>query len=114
VKALGNNARGVMVTQVFPDERLTDLPLVREASRLARKSAISLTPAMLEGYTAAKVAVEALRRCAGTCSRADLVRSLDTLNIDLGGMKLAYSPTHHSGLEFTDLSIIDDDGNFLR
>jgi branched-chain amino acid transport system substrate-binding protein len=114
VKALGNNARGVMVTQVFPDERLADLPLVREASRMARRSAIALTPAMLEGYTAAKVAVEALRRCAGTCSRADLVRSLDTLDIDLGGMKLAYSPTSHSGLDFTDLSIIDGNGNFLR
>jgi ABC-type branched-subunit amino acid transport system substrate-binding protein len=114
VKALGNNARGVMVTQVFPDERLGDMPLTREAARLARRADMTLTPAMMEGFAAAKVTVEALKRCPGTCTRADLVRSLDTLNIDLGGMKLAYSPTHHSGLEFTDLSIIDRNGAFRR
>jgi ABC-type branched-subunit amino acid transport system substrate-binding protein len=114
VKALGVHARGVMVTQVFPDERLGDMPLTREAARLARKAGTALTPAMLEGYAAAKVTVEALRRCAGACSRADLVRSLDTLKMDLGGLKLAYSPTHHTGLDFTDLSIIDRNGAFRR
>lgn len=114
VKALGANAAGVMVTQVFPSEQRADIPLTSEASRLARKANTALTPAMIEGFAAAKVTVEALRRCAGACSRADLVRSLDTLDIDLGGMKLAYSPTHHTGLDFTDLSIIDRGGAFRR
>lgn len=114
VKALGAHAPGVMVTQVFPNEQLADIPLTREASELARKANTSLTPAMLEGYAAAKVTVEALRRCAGTCARADLVKSLDTLDVDLGGMKIAYSPTHHTGLDFTDLSIIDRSGAFRR
>ena len=114
VKALGANAPGVMVTQVFPDERRADIPLTSEASRLARKANTPLTPAMMEGFAAAKVTVEALRRCAGACSRADLVRSLDTLDIDLGGMKLAFSPTHHTGLDFTDLSIVDRTGAFRR
>ena len=114
VKALGTHARGVMVTQVFPNEQLANIPLTQEASLLARKANTTLTPAMMEGFAAAKVTVEALRRCAGACSRADLVRSLDTLDIDLGGMKLAYSPTHHTGLDFTDLSIIDPNGVFRR
>ena len=114
VKALGDHARGVMVTQVFPDEQRADIPLTSEASHLARKANTPLTPAMMEGFAAAKVTVEALKRCAGACSRADLVRSLDNLNIDLGGMKLAYSPTHHTGLDFTDLSIIDRNGAFRR
>ena len=42
------------------------------------------------------------------------MKSLDTLNIDLGGMKLAYSPTNHTGLDFTDLSIVDRSGAFRR
>ena len=33
---------------------------------------------------------------------------------DLGGVRLAYSPTDHTGIEFTDLSIIDRNGRFLR
>jgi ABC-type branched-subunit amino acid transport system substrate-binding protein len=114
VKSLGVNATGVMVTQVFPDERVANVPLAREATRLAQKRNMQLTPAMMEGFTAAKVTVEALRRCAGACTRADLQRSLESLDIDLGGVRLAYSPTDHSGLDFTDLSIIDKSGAFRR
>jgi ABC-type branched-subunit amino acid transport system substrate-binding protein len=114
VKSLGHNASGIMVSQVFPDERVGGVPLTREAARLAQKKNMHLTPAMMEGYTAAKVTVEALRRCAGSCTRADLQRSLESLDLDLGGVRLAYSPTDHSGIEFTDLSIIDKSGTFRR
>jgi branched-chain amino acid transport system substrate-binding protein len=114
IKALGANATGVMVSQVFPDERVANVPLAREAARLAQKKNLSLTPAMMEGFAAAKVTVEALRRCAGTCSRADLQRALETLDVDLGGVRLAYSPTDHTGIDFTDLSIIDKSGMFRR
>jgi branched-chain amino acid transport system substrate-binding protein len=114
IKSLGGYANGVMVSQVFPDERPANVPLAREASRLAQKKNLLLTPAMMEGFTAAKVTVEALRRCAGACSRADLHRALESLDLDLGGVRLAYSPTDHSGIEFTDLSIIDRNGAFRR
>ena len=114
IKALGANAAGVMVSQVFPDERVASVPLAREASRLAQKKNMQLTPAMMEGFAAAKVTVEALRRCAGPCSRADLLRALESLDFDLGGVRLAYSPTSHTGLDFTDLSIIDKAGMFRR
>jgi branched-chain amino acid transport system substrate-binding protein len=114
IKTLGPNAAGVMVSQVFPDERVASVPLAREASRLAHKKNLQLTPAMMEGFAAAKVTVEALRRCAGPCSRADLLRALETLDFDLGGVRLAYSPASHSGLDFTDLSIIDKSGMFRR
>lgn len=33
---------------------------------------------------------------------------------DLGGIALGYSPTDHSGLRFTDLSVIDQKGVFQR
>ena len=114
IKALGGNANGVMVSQVFPDERVAGVPLTREASRLAQKRNLQLTPAMMEGFAAAKVTVEALRRCAAPCGRPELHRALETLDIDLGGLRLAYSPTDHSGIEFTDLSIIDGRGKFRR
>lgn len=114
VKALGTNASGVMVSQVFPDERTGAAPLTREAARLAQRRNVQLTPAMVEGFAAAKVTVEALRRCAGSCSRADLHRALESLNVDLGGVRVAYSPTNHTAMEFTDLSIIDRKGRFRR
>ncbi|QJR14409.1 ABC transporter substrate-binding protein [Usitatibacter palustris] len=114
IKSLGGNASGVMVSQVFPDERLAAVPLVREAAGHASKKGLQLTPAMMEGYSAAKVTVEALRRCQNGCNHAELLRSLESLDIDLGGVRVAYSPTDHSGIEFTDLSIIDKHGRFRR
>ena len=90
------------------------LPLSAWESQVLPARLPDLTPAMLEGYTAAKVTVEALRRCAGQCSRAELLRALESLDMDLGGVRLAYSPADHSGMKFTDLSIIDKSGRFRR
>ncbi len=114
VKSLGEHANGVMVSQVFPDERVGSIPFARDAIRLAQQQKVELTPAMMEGYAAAKVTVEALRRCPKSCSRQELHQTLESLQLDLGGIKLAYSPTDHSGLDFTDLAIIDKAGRFRR
>jgi ABC-type branched-subunit amino acid transport system substrate-binding protein len=59
IKSLGDNARGVIVTQVFPNERSIAYAMVKEAQELARaKKLTEISPAMLEGYAAAKVLVE--------------------------------------------------------
>ncbi len=73
-----------------------------------------LTPAMIEGFAAAKVLVEALRRASPNPTREKLVAALNGLRMDLGGLELAYSPTDHTGLDFADLSIIAQDGRFRR
>ena len=62
-KSLGANARGVIVTQVFPNERAVTYPMVKEAQELAKtKGLTEISPAMLEGFAAAKVLVEGLKR----------------------------------------------------
>jgi hypothetical protein len=33
---------------------------------------------------------------------------------DLGGYELSFSPTDHTGLEFSDIAIIGPDGKFRR
>ena len=41
--------------------------------------------------------------------------ALDGLRkFDLGGLKVSYSQTDHSGLDFADLAIISADGKFRR
>ncbi len=116
VKQLGDNARGVVVTQLFPYERSTANPLVREALGLAKSAGRSeLTPAQLEGVAAAKLVVEALKRTAGKdIARDSFARALDGARIDIGGLQVAYSEKDHSGLEFTDVSIVGPDGKFWR
>ncbi|PTT87578.1 amino acid ABC transporter substrate-binding protein [Pelomonas sp. HMWF004] len=115
VKALGENARGVVVTQLFPYERSTANPMVREALALTKTAGRGeLTPAQLEGFAAAKLVVEALKRTNKEFTRESLIKALDTARIDIGGLQVNYSEKDHNGLEFTDVSIVGPDGKFWR
>ncbi len=114
VKSLGEQARGVVVTQVLPQS--VSFSFVKEASDLARAKNINeLSPAMLEGFASAKVLVEALRRAGSKPSRERIQSALEGLGkFDIGGLEVGYSPTDHTGLDFADLSIISSDGKFRR
>lgn len=116
VKQLGENARGVVVTQLFPYERSTANPLVREALGLAKSAGKGeLTPAQLEGFAAAKLVVETLKRANGKdVSRDAFAKALDGARLDVGGLQVHYTDKDHNGLEFTDVSIVGPDGKFWR
>jgi branched-chain amino acid transport system substrate-binding protein len=115
VKGLGEAGTGVMVTQVFPSERAVAMTMVRDATALAKEKKLELSPAMIEGYAAAKVLVEGLRRAGPNPTRAKVQAALEGLQkFDLGGMEISYGPDDHTGMEFADLSIIGSDGKFKR
>ena len=116
VKALGDNARGTIVTQVFPYERSLSAPIVKEAHDIAvAKGLDGVTPAMLEGFAAAKVLVVALKRAGPNPTRVKIQQALDGLSkVDLGGLEVSFSPADHTGLQFVDLSIIGPTGKFRR
>lgn len=115
VKSLGEFARGTVISQVFPSERSVGTPIVKEASDLAKAKGFELTPAALEGFAAAKVLVEGLRRAGKDTTRAGLKKALETFNrVNIGGLEISYSPTSHTGLDYADLSIIGADGKFRR
>jgi len=116
IKLLGDNARGVIVTQVFPNERSVAYPLIKEAQDLARAKGLDgVSPAMLEGFAAAKVITEGLRRAGPNPTPVALRDALEGLrNYDIGGLQINYSPTDHTGLDFSDLSIVNASGKFMR
>ena len=116
IKLLGPHARGVIVTQVFPYERSIKFAMIREARDLAKaKGMDGVTPAMLEGFAAAKVLVEGLRRAGPQPTRQSLRDALEGMTrYDLGGISVSYSANNHSGLDFADISIINADGKYLR
>lgn len=115
IKQLGKNAPGVMVSQVFPNERLDLDPLIREINRANSKNIGNyLSPAMIEGYAAAKVLVQGLRAAGPNPTREKLVKAMSNLKVDMGLLKIAYSDNNHAGVSFSELSIIGNDGKFKR
>ncbi|MET3497719.1 ABC transporter substrate-binding protein [Variovorax boronicumulans] len=115
IKELGPAGAGVIVTQVLPYERAFGHPLIKEALALTRARGQSeLSPALLEGFVATKVLVEALRRAGPRPTRAKLIATLNRFKYDLGGgLDVSYSPTDHSGIDYVDLSIVSE-GRFKR
>ncbi|MEO8847107.1 MAG: ABC transporter substrate-binding protein [Casimicrobiaceae bacterium] len=114
---LGNDGRGVGISQVVPYPWNGGVPVVREYQKLTlaknNKEVYSFTS--LEGFIAAKVMVEGLRRAGRELTRERLVSALETLNdYDVGGFNVTYSPTDHTGSRFVELTAIGKDGNFVR
>ncbi len=117
IKLLGEHARGVIVAQVFPNERSVSSPLIKEATDLAKaKGLAGVSPAMMEGFAAAKVLVQGLRLAGANPTPQGLRDALEGMrNFDLGGgLVVSYSPRSHTGLDFADLSIVDATGKFRR
>ena len=115
VKALGDHARGVVVSQVFPSVRSGSVPMVKEAQTLAAAKKMTLSPAMLEGFAAAKVLVEGLQRAGKSPTRERLRAALEGMkSYNLGGLEVGYGPDDHTGLDYVELSIIGADGRFIR
>jgi ABC-type branched-subunit amino acid transport system substrate-binding protein len=117
IKALGENATGTIVTQVFPYERSLANPMVKQAREYAKAATGDdrVTPAMLEGFAGAKVLVEGLRRAGKQPTREKLRDALESLRrYDIGGLEVSFSAASHTGLDYTDLSIIGSDGKFQR
>ncbi len=114
IKAAGGTPQGVIVTQVLPQSY--GFPLVKEAADLARpKNITDVSPAMLEGFAAAKVLVEALRQASPKITRDRIQTALEGLHkFDIGGMDISYGLDDRTGLDFADLSIIGENGKFSR
>lgn len=115
VKLMGEHARGTIVSQVFPDVKSHANPFVREALIAAHKNKVTLTPGMMEGFAAAKVMIQALRKAGPGPTRAGVLKALESIDrLDLGAGTISFSPADHTGLDHTDLSMITRNGSFLR
>lgn len=109
---LGDEGRGVQISQVVPFPWSDVTPIVREYQKLiGGPGNASFTS--LEGYIAAKIMVEGLKRAGKNPTRESLVDGLASMGkIDLGGFTVSYSPTNHNGSSFVDLTIISRAGTF--
>ncbi|OYU73544.1 MAG: ABC transporter permease, partial [Burkholderiales bacterium PBB5] len=69
----------------------------------------------MEGYVAARVFVEGLKRAGRNPGREDLVKGLESLErLDLGGFQIGFSPRSHVASQFVELTMLTADGRVRR
>lgn len=114
---LGDLGRGVGIAQVMPFPWNAATPVVRDYQRqiAPNGSENDYSFGSLEGYVAAKVFVEGLRRAGKEPTREALVTALETLrDFDLGGFYVTYTPADHNGSKFVEMTVISRNGKIMR
>lgn len=116
---LGTDCAGVLLSQDLPYPLGTPssrYPVIKEyqAAVKAAPGAV-LSYASIEGYIAAKVLVEALRRMDPRPTRESLVTALESMQgYDMGGVVISYAPQVRTGASFAEMTIIGKNGKIFR
>jgi ABC-type branched-subunit amino acid transport system substrate-binding protein len=114
---LGKEGRGIMVSQVMPFPFSTTTAISREYLEAVRKAGGDAQPnySSMEGYLAAKVLAEGIRRAGRTPTRDTLVAGLESIqNGNFGGFAVDFSARDHVASKFVDLSMLTEDGKVRR
>ncbi|WP_431098517.1 ABC transporter substrate-binding protein [Polaromonas aquatica] len=110
--------QGVAIAQVTPSPYKVSNQLVKEFTDTAAKIhnlEVPVSYAMMEGYIAARVISEAIRRQGSRPSREGTVLALDSMsNFDLGGYLISFKPGQHTGSGFVELSIVTSAGKIRQ
>ncbi|MBL8309614.1 MAG: ABC transporter substrate-binding protein [Burkholderiales bacterium] len=117
VRLLGDDARGLVFTQVVPFPWGRAPAIVRDYRIALEKVAPKAEPSFssLEGYINARVLTLALQRAGPRVTRESLVAAMESLhNIDLGGLSLSYGPGDRTGLTYVDTVIVKANGQFVH
>jgi len=110
--------QGVAIAQVTPNPYKISTRLGKEFNDLVAKAGnlgVPVSYAMIEGYIAAKVIVEAVRRQGGQPSREGIAAALDKMDsYDLGGYLVGFRPNMRNGSRFVELSIVSGAGRIRQ
>ena len=113
---LAAQGHGVAISQVVPFPFTPSLPIVAEYQK-ALKASGSSQPSFtsLEGFIAARVFVEGLKRAGKDLTREKLITALESMNnADIGGFNINFSPKSHNGSSFVELTMIGRNKTFVK
>ena len=114
---LGKEGRGVMISQVMPHPFSTTTGIARDYLEAVKRGGGGNPPnySAMEGYVAARVLCEGLRRAGKAVTREALVGALEGLQrLDLGGFSIGFSARNHAGSSFVELTMLTADGKVRR
>ena len=111
---LGKDGAGVVVSQVVPSPYNPARPIAREfadAVKAASNSEVHANFSSMEGYLAAKLFAEGLRRAGNKPTRESLVSGLESIGSQsLGGFAVSFGANDHVASSFVELSMLTGDG----
>lgn len=114
---LGPDGPGVGISQVVPFPWRQSNSVVAEYTKALKKAGVAdVNFSSLEGYIAAKVFAEGLRRAGPDLTREKFIAALETINLasyDIG-FPVNFSPTNHNGSTFVDMTVITKNEKFLN
>ena len=114
---LGEASAGVSISQVVPFPYTPSSAVVREyQQRMTEAGHKDFDFSSMEGFLAAKVLTEGLRKAGGkSLSREGFVTALESLKeYNMGGFVINYGAKNHEGSRYTDLTIIGRNGKFMH
>lgn len=115
--ALGPISSGVVISQVMPFPWHAATPVVAEYQKVMKHAGITdLNFSSLEGFVAAKVFAEGVRRAGRELTREKLLHALETVNtgnFDVGGYDVNFAANNHNASKYVDMTVITKDKKFL-
>ncbi len=109
---LGKEGAGVVVSQVMPSPYSAAKPIAREfAEAVKADGKVQANFSSMEGFVAAKVFVEGLKRVGSKLSRETLISGLEAIGSQsMGGFAVSFGPSDHVASNFVELSMLTGDG----
>ena len=113
---LGADGKGIVISQVVPFPYTQSTPITREFhAAVAKASGVAANYSSLEGYLAAKVFAEGLKRAGRNPNREQLIGGLESIQrADFGGFAVDFGPRDHVASSYVDLSMLIGDGKVRR
>lgn len=116
IDELGAEARGVVVSQVMPFPYASSSPIASEYLGLLKdKRGIAPNYSGMEGFVAAKVFAEGVKRAGRNLSREGFVDAVAGLQkFNLGGFQLDFGAQQRVGSHFVEMTLLTEDGKVRR
>ncbi|WP_370873287.1 ABC transporter substrate-binding protein [Hydrogenophaga sp.] len=110
---LGKDGAGVVVSQVMPTPYTASKPISREFQEAIGKGGnkVQANFSSMEGFLAAKLFTEGLRRAGSRITRDGLISGLESIGTtSIGGYSVSLSSTNHVASRYAELSMLTGDG----
>lgn len=117
LKALGEHAVGMTVSQIVPRPTNPAFAISREFMEAWRAlgTSLPLSHTALEGYVNARVFAEALRRAGRAPTRASFIDSVWNLRqFDLGGFEIGFTGPGSNASSFIELTMVGQGSKFIH